>query len=82
VPSNIQGGRETDLTLGLNWYPDVGIRFMANWIKVLQLAAPYNALSWRCNPRRRLNSGARASAKHKIRCFKIVLHKSLVARKA
>ena len=46
VPSNIQGGRETDMTIGLNWYPDVGIRFMANWIKVLQLAAPYNALSY------------------------------------
>jgi phosphate-selective porin OprO/OprP len=42
VPSNIQGGRETDLTLGLNWYPDPGIRFMANWVNVLQLAAPWN----------------------------------------
>ncbi|HTV32987.1 MAG TPA: porin [Methylocella sp.] len=43
VPSNIQGGRETDFTLGLNWYPQIGIRFMADWVKVLQLAAPYNA---------------------------------------
>jgi phosphate-selective porin OprO/OprP len=42
LPSNIQGGRETDLTIGLNWYPDTGIRFMANWINVLQLAAPYD----------------------------------------
>jgi phosphate-selective porin OprO and OprP len=42
VPSNIQGGRETDLTFGLNWYPDKGIRFMANWVNVLQLAAPWN----------------------------------------
>jgi phosphate-selective porin OprO and OprP len=42
LPSNIQGGRETDLTFGLNWYPDVGIRFMANWVNVLQLAAPWN----------------------------------------
>jgi phosphate-selective porin OprO and OprP len=39
---NIQGGRQTDFTLGLNWYPDVGIRFMANWVHVLQLAAPFN----------------------------------------
>ncbi len=42
LPSNIQGGRETDMTLGLNWYPDAGIRFMANWVDVLQLAAPWN----------------------------------------
>jgi phosphate-selective porin OprO/OprP len=41
VPSNIQGGRESDLTLGLNWYPDTGFRFMANWVDVLQLAAPW-----------------------------------------
>ena len=39
---NIQGGRQADFTLGLNWYPDVGIRFMANWVHVLQLAAPFN----------------------------------------
>ena len=42
VPSNIQGGRETDFTIGLNWYPDIGIRFMANWVNVLQLSAPWN----------------------------------------
>jgi phosphate-selective porin OprO/OprP len=40
--AGIQGGRETDLTLGLNWYPDAGIRFMANWVNVLQLAAPFD----------------------------------------
>jgi phosphate-selective porin OprO and OprP len=39
---NIQGGRQADFTLGLNWYPDVGIRFMANWVHVLQLSAPFN----------------------------------------
>jgi phosphate-selective porin OprO/OprP len=42
IPSNIQGGRETNMTIGLNWYPDTGIRFMANWIRVLQLAAPFD----------------------------------------
>jgi phosphate-selective porin OprO and OprP len=42
VPSNIQGGRETDFTLGLNWYPDPGYKIMANWTDVLQLSAPYN----------------------------------------
>jgi phosphate-selective porin len=36
------GGRQKDFTLGLNWYPDVGIRFLANWVHVLELAAPYN----------------------------------------
>jgi phosphate-selective porin OprO/OprP len=40
--SNIQGGRQTDFTIGLNWYPDKGIRFMANWVNVLQLAAPFS----------------------------------------
>jgi phosphate-selective porin OprO/OprP len=39
---NIQGGRQTDFTLGLNWYPDVGIRFMANWVNVLQYSANSN----------------------------------------
>jgi phosphate-selective porin OprO/OprP len=38
----ILGGRETDLTLGLNWYPDRGFRFMANFVKTLQLSAPYD----------------------------------------
>ena len=32
--SNIQCGRQTDFTLGLNWYPDIGIRLMANWVDV------------------------------------------------
>ena len=41
--SGIVGGRQNDFTLGLNWYPDRGIRFMANWIRVVNLSAPYNA---------------------------------------
>jgi len=40
--SNIQGGRQSDFTLGLNWYPDKGIRFMANWVNVFQYSAPFN----------------------------------------
>ncbi len=40
----IQGGRETDFTLGLNWYPDPGFRLMWNWVDVLQLAAPFDRL--------------------------------------
>jgi phosphate-selective porin OprO/OprP len=40
--AGILGGRETDLTLGLNWYPDKGFRFMANFVKTLQLSAPYD----------------------------------------
>jgi phosphate-selective porin OprO and OprP len=39
---NIQGGRQSDFTLGLNWYPDKGIRFMANWVNVFQYSAPFN----------------------------------------
>jgi phosphate-selective porin OprO and OprP len=42
TPSNIQGGRQSDFTLGLNWYPDKGIRFMANWVNVFQYSAPFN----------------------------------------
>jgi phosphate-selective porin OprO/OprP len=40
--AGIQGGRETDFTLGLNWYPDPGFRLMWNWVNVLQLAAPFD----------------------------------------
>ena len=39
---NIQGGRQSDFTLSLVWYPITGIRFMANWIDVFQYSAPFN----------------------------------------
>ena len=42
VRQNIQGGRQSDFTLGLNWYPDKGIRFMANWVDVFQYSTNYN----------------------------------------
>jgi phosphate-selective porin OprO/OprP len=31
ISSSIQGGSQTDFTLGLNWYADRGVRFMLNW---------------------------------------------------
>jgi phosphate-selective porin OprO/OprP len=38
----IQGGRQEDITVGLNWYPVRGFRFMANWIGVTRLSAPWD----------------------------------------
>jgi phosphate-selective porin OprO and OprP len=41
--AGIGGGRQNDFTLGANWCPDPGFRFMANWVRVVNLSAPYSA---------------------------------------
>jgi len=40
--AGVVGGRQQNVTLGLNWYPDNGIHFQFNWIHVLQASAPLN----------------------------------------
>ena len=40
--ASVLGGREEDITAGLNWYPEAGFRVMANWTRVLDLSAPWN----------------------------------------
>jgi phosphate-selective porin OprO/OprP len=40
--SSINGGREQDVTVGVNWYPDKGVRFMFNWTHVATLMAPWD----------------------------------------
>jgi phosphate-selective porin OprO and OprP len=40
--ASVLGGREEDITAGLNWYPEAGFRMMANWTRVMELSAPWN----------------------------------------
>jgi len=38
----VTGGRVNKITLGLNWYPEKGYRFLFNYGRVLDNVAPYN----------------------------------------
>ncbi|TLG77576.1 porin [Methylocystis sp. B8] len=41
--AGIAGGRQENTTLGVNWYPDNGFHFQANWTHVLHWSAPLGA---------------------------------------
>lgn len=41
--AGVIGGQEDNLTLGVNWYPTENLRFMANFVKVLDLQRAGNA---------------------------------------
>jgi phosphate-selective porin OprO/OprP len=38
----VAGGRQANMTLGLNWYPEKGYRFLVNYVRVLNNTAPFN----------------------------------------
>ncbi|CAN2535474.1 Porin+P [Methylocapsa aurea] len=40
--SSVLGGQEQDVTVGLNWRPEVGVRLMANYTRVTRLVAPWD----------------------------------------
>jgi phosphate-selective porin OprO and OprP len=40
--AGVVGGRQQNVTFGLNWYPDNGFHFQFNWVHVLQASAPLN----------------------------------------
>lgn len=51
--AGINGGRQQNITVGLNWYPDIGVALQANWTRVMDIAAPLNG-----NPAQAFYSGA------------------------
>jgi phosphate-selective porin OprO and OprP len=40
--AGIAGGRQENVTAGLNWHPDKGVQIQFNWTHVLHLSAPLN----------------------------------------
>lgn len=40
--SGVYGGRQQDLTVGVNWYPDAGVAIQANWTRVMNIVATFN----------------------------------------
>jgi phosphate-selective porin OprO/OprP len=40
--AGVVGGRQQNVTLGINWYPENGFHFQFNWVHVLQASAPFN----------------------------------------
>ena len=42
--AGIQGGRQQNVTIGLNWYPDPGFSLQANWTRVMNVVAPFNGV--------------------------------------
>jgi phosphate-selective porin OprO/OprP len=40
--AGVAGGRQEDVTAGLNWFPDKGVHFQFNWTHVLHISAPLN----------------------------------------
>ncbi|HEY8213254.1 MAG TPA: porin [Methylocystis sp.] len=40
--AGVVGGRQQNVTLGINWYPENGFHFQFNWVHVLQASAPLN----------------------------------------
>lgn len=40
--AGVIGGRQQNLTLGFNWYPEMGLHFQFNWTRVMNVSAPLN----------------------------------------